>query len=209
MGSVEPGVVDYSDDPILPAWYVPGWTSQNQSSTQYSIAAPQNIQPFTTLPSSLVYIHVNANFNDGNGNQLGGYLTFEQSNDLLILDPVTGSYYRVPARMVGNIPIGNILAWNAEGSGKVYLQFGQLNVMLLATDQPNVTVTVQVPYDETQEPGYVAPVTWVYHVKEYFMNGYEYDISVPSTSNLSGPVDINTLIIPGTMVYNPDWHEGY
>lgn len=203
-----PGVVDYSDDPILPAWYVPGFTVQNMESTTYSPAAPPNYGIGSSLPSDIVYCNVTGSYNDGNGNALGGYLTFEQSNDLIITD-TTGQNYRVPARLVGNFPIGNMYAWNAEGSGKCYLQYGMLSVVLMANDQPNVTsVSILEPYYKTQEFGWVAPTSWVYHVKEYFLDGMQYDITVPS-ADASSPVDINSLLIASTYEPNHDWNRGY
>lgn len=84
----------------------------------------------------------------------------------------------------------------------MYVQFGQLEVNLLATDTPNVTI--QVPYANTQVPGYVAPTSWVYHVKEYFQNGYEYDIAPVMAQGTTG-VDINSLIIPSTYQSNAEW----
>lgn len=205
-----PGVVDYSDDPILPAWYVPGWTVQNMETNQFSIPAPTNIlDSFGSLPSSdLTYVIVSGTIADGNNSQIGGYYTFEQSNDLLLTD-TAGKNYRVPARLVGNIPIGNTLAWNAEGSGRVYIQFGQLNVVLLANDQPNLAnVQILEPNYKTSQDNYVTPATWVYHVREYFMGGMRYDISVPSVL-APGPVDIYDLIIPDTFEPNHDWNRGY
>jgi hypothetical protein len=192
------GGIDYSDDPILPAWYVPGWTSQNQETSQFSLPAPANrINAFGSLPANLSYTEVTGIYSDGNNNQLGGYLTFEQSNDLVI--SVDGQAYRVPKRLVGDIPVANLLAWNAEGSGKVYLQFGKLDVIVLANDNIDVTIMAESP---TKTP----PAQWVYHVKEYFMRGYEYDIFVPSSTVAQ---DINSLVIPGTQKLNPDWHRGY
>jgi hypothetical protein len=203
------GGIDYSDLPILPAWYVSGWTAQNFESSTYSLPAPTPNSVFSELPSQLIYSLVSASYNDGNGNQIGGYLTFEQSNDLLIQQPA-GTYYRVPARLAGNIPVTNILAYNFEGSGKVYLQWGELNVMLLATDQPAVaSMTILEPYSTTQQAGYIAPVSWVYHVLEYIgPTSMAYDVSVPSSSS-PGPVDINSLIIANTFEQNDDWNRGY
>jgi len=203
------GGVDYSDDPILPAWYVPGWTSQNMESTSYSQPAPSSISVFSNLPTEISYCIVTGSYNDGNGNQIGGYLTIQQSDDLLIQYPA-GTYYRVPKRLVGNIPIGNILAWNFEGSGKVYLQWGFLNVIVMTNDQPNVTtMTVQEPYYKTQQAGWVQPATWVYHVEEFIgISSMKYDIIVPSDLS-PGPVDINTLIVANTYEPNHNWNRGY
>jgi hypothetical protein len=200
------GTIDYSDDPILPAWYVPGWTSQNFESTTYSQPAPSNQFNYSNLPTYLNYIEVTGNWNDGAGNDLGGYLTFEQSADLLLTDEATGAVYRIPKREVGLIPTNNIYGWNAEGSGRVYLQYGTLDVFLLATDTPNVTILE--PYWITQQAGYVAPTSWVYHVKEYMYRGMKYDITVP-TADDSASVDINSLIVANTYEPNHDWNRGF
>lgn len=193
-----PGNVDDSDLPILPWWYIPGINAQNVN--QLQLPAPANQVTFNQLPSNLTYVQVTGNYDDGSGNWLGGFLTFEQSDDLLLNNG--GTYYRIPKRLVGQVPVPNTLAYNWEGSGRVYIQFGTMNVMLLATNTAGITV--QVPYYETQEPGFVQPTSWVYHVKEYFMGGYEYDIA-PVISQASAPVDINTLIIPSTYVPNTHW----
>lgn len=197
------GVTDYSDDPILPPWYVPGWTAQNEKNV--TAPAPNFIN---NLPTNFVYLEVQGTFLDSNGSNIGGYFTFQQSNDLLIQDP-SGTYYRVPARMSGNVPWGNQIGWSWEGSGKVYIQFGVLDVILLCTDQPNAaSIQILETFSDTQQAGFVQPTTWVYHVKEYIGIGSRtYDISVPSASS-PGPVDINTLIIPNTIELNDDWNRG-
>lgn len=192
------GVVDYSDDPILPAWYVPGWTAQNMETTQFSVPAPPRFQGFGSLPSGLEYVSVTGTYSDANDNQIGGYLTFEQSNDLVVTDG-NGTLYRVPKRLVGNIPTVNTLAYNSEGSGRVYIQWGMLNVILLANDNTEVTIMTDCP-EETP------PDQWTYHVKEYFYRGYEYDIFVPTST---AALDINTLVVPGTQRLNPDWNRGF
>jgi hypothetical protein len=206
MTNIGQGGVDYSDDPLLPPWYIAGWTSQNVNVD--TLPAPANpFAPYDNLPVNFSYVNVIGNYDDADGNQTGGYLTFEQSNDLLVQDPL-GTYYRMPKRFVGQVPMSNLLAWNAQGSGRIYIQFGQLNVILFATDQPNATVVIQEPYNKTQEAGYVATATWVYHVKEYFNRGMKYDILVPS-SDVGTPVDINTLIVASTYEPNHDWNRGF
>lgn len=192
------GNIDDSDLPLLPWWYIPGITAQNVATS--SLPAPVT-NTFTELPSNLTYVTVTGNYSDGGGNWLGGYLTFEQSNDLLLLDG--GQYYRIPARLTGAIPLANTLGFNWNGSGRVYLQFGQLVVNLLATDTAGITI--QEPYPNTQVPGYVAPVSWVYHVKEYFQNGYEYDIAPVIAQASSTGVDINSLVIASTYTQNAEW----
>ena len=204
MTGIGPGYVgniDDSDLPVLPAWYVSGWNAQQIQ--QYSLPAPSRLATYNQLPADLTYVNVTGNYDDGSGNWLGGFLTFEQSADLLYgPDPGTGQYYRIPHRLVGQVPVPNILAFNWEGSGRIYIQFGTLNVMLLATD--TTPITVQQYYYQTQEPGWVQPVSWVYHVKEYFMNGAQYDIA-PTIAMATTGVDINSLVISGTYAPNHEW----
>ena len=206
------GAVDYSDNPVLPPWYIPQWTAQNfdgpGAEKTFSLPAPPTQLTFSQFPSTLTYVNVSGNYDDGMGNNLGGFLTFEQSENLLLATTINGvaTNFRIPKRMVGVIPNTNqnFMAWNAEGSGRVYLIFGQLTVNLLATDTPGITILE--PFDETQEGDFVQPASWVYHVKEYFYQGMQYDITVP-TANAAAPVDINTLIVPGTLLMNPDWNR--
>lgn len=200
-----PGNVDDSDDPILPPWYIPGWTAQNIEAD--TVAAPANPFTINQLPSDLVYVTITGNYDDGMGNHLGGYLTFWQSEDLLYgPDPITSQYYRIPKRMVGSVTAQNILAANFQGSGRVYLQFGGIpNVLLLATDIPNVQILE--PAYTTTEAGFVAPTTWGYWVSEFFMGGYRYFIQ-PTISQAGTPVDIHSLIVPGTMEPNHEFNFG-
>jgi hypothetical protein len=197
--TVYPGIVDYSDLPLLPPWFIPGWTSQNQDTT--SLLAPVRGVVFSELPAALNYIQVTGNFDDGTGAPLGGYFTFMQSNDLLVSDPTQTptAYYRVPKRLVGTVPTTSTTAYNESGSGKIHLIYGILQVMLLATDNPNITVFTNSDNDDP-------PSSWNYTVKEYFYRGKKYQMSVPSTTN---PVDINSLITPGTIRSNHDWDRGY
>lgn len=198
-----PGIVDYSDDPVLPPWYIPGWTSQNENNQ----VAPQSPFQLTALPTTLVRVEVTATFSDGIGNPLGGYLTFEQSDDLLVTVPGTPpTLFTIPKRLVGDIPTTNTTAWNQEGSGKIHLIYGQLDVILLATDNTQITTLPNV-VDQYSVAGDVqtSDATWKYHVKEYWLGGRMYDISVPGGVT---PVDINSLIT-GTIYLNDEWDRGF
>jgi hypothetical protein len=202
-----PGIVDYSDLPLLPPWYIPGWTSQNEA----NVLAPTSPFVIASLPSTLTLINVTANYADGSGNAQGGYMTFQVSNDLLVI--VAGSpptYYTIMAGLVGTIPsaaTGDVTAWNQQGSGKVHLIYGQLTVDLYATDNSQIT-PIATPVDQYAITGeQPIPVnSWVYHVREYWMGGRMYDIQVPSTNS---PVDINTLIVSNTIYLNDEWNRGY
>jgi hypothetical protein len=199
-----PGVVDYSDDPILPPWYIPGWTSQNED----NVVAPQSPFQLTSLPSTLTRVEVTGTWDDGVGNPLGGYMTFEQSCDLLVtIAGSTPTYYTIPARLVGDIPIPNTIAWNMEGSGKINLIYGQLDVVLLATDNTQIS-PLPIAVDEYSAAGDISttPASWVYHVREYWLGGRMYDITVPGATS---PTDINNLIVAGTIYLNDEAQRGY
>lgn len=198
-----PGIVDYSDNPILPPWFIPGWTSQNEGTT--NLPAPLQSTVRSQLPTWLTYVMVTFASDDGNGASLGGYFEFEQSHDLLVTDDTVTptAFFRVPKRLVGEPPtlsMGNTLAYNQYGSGKLYLQFGYLQVMLLANDNPDITIFSN---DDNTNP----PVSWNYHVREFFKGGKKYDIVVPSAA--TSPVDIHQLMVPGTVKNNYDWDRGY
>lgn len=187
MTSLTFGGPDYSNQPLLPPWYMVGWTAQAPTFQP----APAN--PFASLPfpADQVFVEVTTMYFDGNANPLGGYLTFEQSEDITITE--SGVTYRVPARLVGLVPPGAYYGYAFRGSGRIYLYQGKLDVNLMATDNPSVVTDSGNPL--------------VYHVKEYFMDGRNYDISVPKAT--SDPVDISTLIVSGTIAPNKDWSLGY
>jgi len=198
-----PGIVDYSADPLLPPWYIPGWTNQNEM----NVVAPVSPFVLTTLPTTLTRVNVTATYTDGIGNPMGGYMTFETSNDLLVtVTGVPNTYFTIMAGLVGDIPVQAITAWNQEGSGKIHLIYGQLDVVLLATDNSQVT-PFATPVDQYSITGEqpIVPTSWVYHVKEYWLGGRMYDITVPSATS---PVDINNLIVPGTTYLNVEWDRG-
>jgi hypothetical protein len=193
-----PGGVDDDTNPVWNPWYIQGWTAQNQD----NLTAPTLTFSAQNLPTWLVRVNVVHNYDDGLGNPLGGYLTFEQSEDLLITDTTVtpNQYYTVPKRLVGDIPLASTLAWNEEGSGKIHLYYGLLTVVLLATDNTGITFL----YDSNDTP----PVSWVYHVREYFYRGYQFDIALPSADSSATP-DLYSLIVPGTMEKNHDWNRGF
>lgn len=198
-----PGVVDYSPDPLLPPWYIPGWTNQNEA----NVLAPKAPFVITLLPTTVTKSEVTASFTDGIGNPQGGYLTFELSNDLLVT--VTGSpnqYFTIFKGLCGDVPAGSVTAANQAGSGKIHLIFGTLDVVLIATDNTQIT-PFPTPVDKYAITGeQPIPVTsWVYHVKEYWLGGRMYDITVPTNTS---SVDINTLIVPGTTYLNVEWDRG-
>jgi hypothetical protein len=161
-------------EPLANPWYTPGWSAQDPD---YAII-PANIYQVAGFPSDAVYVTVTANFFDDDGNPISGYLTFYPSTSVtLTSDNVTTV---IPQRFVGQ----NL--WDIPGvywgTGKMYLHNGNLLVNLLATDNASVSMS---------------PVNFTYSVVEHWLGGRCYDISVPSNS--SSPVDINSLIIPGSV----------
>lgn len=179
---------DYASQPLLPAWYIFGFTAQNQA----YLEAPANPFSQSQFPADQVFVSLTGMYFDDNSNPLGGYLTFEASDSITIQE--SGTYFRVPARLSGTVPSSNWWGFNYSGSGKIYLFQGGLQVVLMATDNPNVTTDSGAPL--------------VYHVKEYFLGGMNYDITVPGADASSGP-DIHSLIVSGTLEPNKTWNLGY
>jgi hypothetical protein len=170
---------DTFNQPLRDAWWTPGWTAQNQS---YIPVPPSQFQQ-QGFPPSMIYINIIGNFFDMDGSGTSGFLTFWPSSSLTVTE--TGGYAVLEQRFAGQNE--NIIGMNTLGNGKIYLWNGQLAVALLATDQPNVTMS---------------PSSFSYHVLENFIGGREYDITVPSSAfanNVTG-TDINTLIVPGSIV---------
>lgn len=181
------GGPDYSNQPLLPAWYVIGWNAQAPT----FLPAPAN--PFATVPfpSDQVFVEVTAAYYDGNANALGGYLMFEQSEAFTITEG--GTTFRIPQRMVGLVPPGAWYGYSYRGSGRVYLFAGKLDTNLLATDNPSAVTDSGAPL--------------VYHCKEFFLGGRNFDITVPKAT--TSPVDLGSLIVTGTITPNDEWNLGY
>lgn len=167
---------DTATEPLIDPWWTPGWTSQ---SPKYQVAP---LNPFTIagFPNSAVYVNVTAFFFDDDGNPISGNLTFYPSTSLTMTTVQNGQNVTtvIPQRLVGY----NYWDYNQSGSGKMYIHNGQLLVSLLATDNAVASMV---------------PASFSYHVVEHFQGGRTYDIMVPSTS--ANPVDINSLIIPGSI----------
>lgn len=179
---------DYSNQPLLPAWYIYGWSAQNDA----YLEAPANAFAQQQLPVDQVFVSLTGMYFDPGGNPLGGYLTFEPSDNITIVE--NGTYFRIPSRLTGQVPSSNWWGFNYQGSGKIYLFQGGLQVILMATDNPNTSTDSGDPL--------------VYHVKEYFLDGMNYDITVPMGDQNSS-VDIHSLIVSGTMKPNQEWNQGY
>jgi hypothetical protein len=183
-----PAGIDTFDQPLVDAWWTPGWTSQNQA----YIPAPGS--PFNSSPPQVTYVNVTYRYFDMDNSPLGGFLTFMPSDSSVLT--ISGTSWRLPQRLTG-IPLPIIFgpggpgqATNQFGSGKVYIQGGLLAVALMPTDLAGLVT----------DGG--APLT--YTVIEHMPSGRKFTITVPSAS--ADPVDLGTLIVPDTTVpygYDP------
>lgn len=167
--------IDYQGQPLLDAWWTPGWTSQNRDMT--SILVPPSAFAPLGFPQNLNYVTVIGNYFDTSANPLSGFLTFWPSTPLTFT--VSGITTYMPQRLSGINQ--TLLGLNQMGDGKIYLWYGQLNVSLMATDNSNMS-----------------PASFTYHVKEYYKSGLQYDIVVPGADGTTG-TDIHSLIIPGSI----------
>lgn len=172
-GSLWSWGIDYQHQPLLDAWWTPGWTSQNDSYIQ----VPPSAFGSPGFPQGLNYVTVLGNYFDTSSNPLSGYLTFWPSTPLTFL--VNGTTTYMPQRYAGINQTS--IGVNQMSTSSIYLWYGQLNVSLLATDNLNMT-----------------PVSFTYHVREHYPRGQQYDIIVPG-SDFSNPPDIHSLIIPGSI----------
>jgi hypothetical protein len=163
---------DTIGEPLVSSWWIPGFTSQNPD---YIYAAP-NLVAAQGFPSGVTYVTVTGSYFDTMADPTSGYFTFWPSSALTF--DVSGQVTYMPQRYSGVNQ--TLLGASQMGSGKIYLWYGHLIVNLLATDNANML-----------------PVSFTYHVKENFFEGRQYDITVPSVSSI--PVDINSLIIPGSI----------
>lgn len=171
-------------EPLANPWYIPGFTAQNPN---YLVlpTSPFNLPGF---PTAALYVTVIGNFFDDDGNPISGFLTFYPSAQLQLTDPSTGAVTIIPQRFVGqNLYDVPGAFW---GTGQMFLKNGQLQVKLLATDNAVVSMI---------------PTTFTYQVTENWLGGRTYDIVVPSTDTTT--VDINSLIIPGTIDEAPEAAE--
>ena len=167
--------IDYKGQPLIDAWWTPGWTSQNIRTS--SVQVPSNSFAPPGFPQNLTYVTVLGSYFDTVSNPMSGYLTFWPSSALTFNE--SGAITYMPQRFSGvnQTPIGI----NQMGQEKIYLYYGQLSVSLLATDNANMT-----------------PASFTYHVKENFKGGNQYDIVAPSADSSAG-ISIFDLILPGTI----------
>lgn len=165
---------DTINEPLVDAWWIPGFTSQAPS---YIYAANPMLATGPGFPPGLKYVTINGSYYDTIGDPLSGYLTFWPSSPLLF--NIDGAYTTMPQRYAGvNF---SLIGVNQMGDGKIYLQYGRLCVSVLATDNANMT-----------------PSSFTYHVRENFVGGNQYDIIAPMADDTAAQ-DIQSLIIPGTI----------
>jgi hypothetical protein len=190
---------DNVDQPLVSAWWTRGFTAQtgtyNTSPAADDVIIPNDsliAEHFETppgYPSNLISLFITGVYFDSDGNTLPGYLTFLMTDNITVQDP-TGMYYRMPARYAGRMANGSSFAQNNWGNGKIYIWQGSMAVLLFQTDSSYMTT----------DSG--NPLYWF--VQEHYLGGRQYFISCPGMTQ--SPVDINTLIVPGTITsydYDP------
>jgi hypothetical protein len=170
---------DTINEPLVDAWWIPGFTAQAPG---YIYASNPLLANGPGFPPGLDYVTINGSYYDTSGNPLSGYLTFWPSSPLVF--NIDGVYTFMPQRYAGlNF---SLIGVNQMGDGKIYLQYGRLYVSILATNNANMS-----------------PSSFTYHVVENFEGGNQYDILVP-TSDDAEIQDIRSLIIPGSIRPNTD-----
>lgn len=123
-----------------------------------------------TLPGNITRIHITANYMDLTGAPLNGTVTFTPSFNSL--RDLAADEIIVPVAIVGKVV-----------SGVLYASDGVSDLLLPATDDPDVDVT-----------------GFTYHVTEAFGSSAgrgAYDISVPMASP-NGELDLITVVPPGS-----------
>jgi hypothetical protein len=196
MNSVDDGEGDAFDPQagkkysFLAPWFTRGYTASLGADgafvyTPLIPTTPLN-EDFADFPSDQSFSLINQRYFNADADPVGGFLTFMPSDDMIITeDDIT---WRLPRRLSGTetwpaLDSGSSpWAFSMEGSGAIYIWRGMLVVKLFATDNPNLTTFQGQPL--------------TYHVIEHFLNGYEYDITVPTSADT---LDLNSLIIPGTI----------
>lgn len=180
-----------ADDPLVQPWWIPGWTAQ--AIPQDTLIAGTSSALGAAFPSNLAFVNITARYFDTNSSGAAGFLTIMMSDGITVED--SGTYYRLPQRLTGTMNQSLPFAYNNWGNGVLYIVHGLLSIQVFATDQTLSGSTVT-----TDSGG-----SLTYWVTEHMIGGRTYQISVPS-SDSPGPVDINSLIISGTVqpyAYDP------
>lgn len=187
-----PGIFNADDDLVAP-WFIPGWTAQNRTDADKEIAPGNNNLLGPGFPSNLAFTQITGRYFDTNSSGVGGFLTLMMSDGILVTD--NSQVFRLPQRLTGTMNQSFAQAFNNWGNGALYLRLGFLDIAVFATDQTTDGATIV-----TDSGGALT-----YWVTEHMLDGRTYQISVPSSSS-PGPVDINSLIIPGSVrpyAYDP------
>jgi hypothetical protein len=171
-----------ADDDLVAPWFIPGWTAQNPINID---AGSLNLTG-PGWPTNLAFVNITGNYFDSNSSGLSGYVTLQMSSGITVEDG--GNYYRLPARLTGTMNQNFPFAFNNWGNGMLYLRLGRLDIQVFATDQTTSGSTITA--DNGSE--------LFYFVTEHWLGGRTFHIQVPS-SDAPGPVDINSLIVPGTI----------
>lgn len=178
-----------ADDDLVAPWWVPGWTAQDK----ISIAAGSGNVLGPGFPTNLAFVNVTGQYFDGNSSGIPGFLTVAMSDGITVVDG--SNSFRMPQRLTGTMNEALPFAYNNYGNGILYLRLGRLNIEVFATDQTASGSTIT-----TDSGG-----SLTYWVTEHMLGGRTFQISVPSSS-APGPVDINSLIVPGSIqpyAYDP------
>ena len=187
-----------ADDPLRAPWWIPGWTSQNADTAPFEILAGNSLSVGPGFPTNLAFVNITGNYFDTNSSPLAGFITIMMSDNITVVDGA--NTFRLPQRYTGTMNQPLAFAFNNFGNERLYLRLGQLNVQVFATDQTASSSTV------TTDRG----AAFFYFVTEHWKGGRTFHIQVPST-DAGTPVDINSLIVPGTIgeyKYDPVFPDG-
>lgn len=185
-----------ADDKLVQPWWIPGWTAQAIAADTQVAASNNLLGP--GFPTNLSFVRVTGNYFDGNASGTAGYMTVYMSDNITLTTPTAA--FRLTQRLTGTMNQAVPFSYNNYGNGALYLRLGFLDITLFATDQTKAGDTI------TSDSG--DPFT--YWVTEHWLGGRQYQITVPS-STAPGPIDINTLIVPGSVIpykYDPVWPMG-
>lgn len=169
----------------LNPWYIPGWTWQNRQTT--NLPAPL-ANATGAAPTDMTSLVLNQQYFDVDFDPQGGFLTFMTSEPFTINEGTQS--WRITRRYAGtetwpSIDTGTSpWAFSLEGSGRIYIWNGLIQVRLLATDNTGIVTDSGSPL--------------IYHVIEHFPGGQEYDITVPKNTDVA-TTSIRDLIITGTI----------
>jgi hypothetical protein len=171
-----------ADDRLVAPWWIPGWTAQDK----ISIPVGNNLVVGPGFPTNLAFVTVTGNYFDTNSSPLAGFVTVMMSDNITVQD--NGNYYRLPKRYTGAMNQPLAFSFNNWGSNRLYLRLGGLNINVFATDQ---TASGSAVVTDSGNP-------FFYYVTEHWIGGRRFQMYVPSSSAAS-PVDINSLIVPGSI----------